>query len=49
MYDKTGISVKSVSEKTKNFSVKVGVHQQSVFTLYLFLFTINELMKGIGV
>lgn len=45
MYSETKISVKSVSRKIKNFTKKLGVHQNSAWNLYLIV--IDEIMKGI--
>lgn len=43
MYDKAKISVKSVCGETENFTVKVGVYQESALSPYLISLVMEEL------
>lgn len=45
MHSETKMSVKSVSEKIKNLTKKLGVHQNSAWNLCLIV--VDETMKGI--
>lgn len=47
MFDKVKMSRKSVCGKTKNFTVKVGVHRGSTLDPYLFSLVMGELTKKV--
>jgi len=47
MYQGVCIRVKSLCEETKDFSVRVGVHQSSGLSHYLFSLIMNVIIKDI--
>jgi len=47
MYEGSITSVKSICEETENFRVRVGVHQGSALSSYLFSVVIDEITKGV--
>jgi len=47
MYERSCISFKSMCEETKDFKVRIGVHQESALNTYLFSVVMDEVTTDI--